>query len=154
MTRRLRVRLVFWITVVSGLITITTFVSEQSWKIDVRIPPGFWALLTAIGLFVIFELGQHYIDMMQVAYHRAHARRCRELLPRVRELRDLMKCAKGRSDLDPAVLADLQARAEDAGASLARLGVEFDFTQLEDYPILIDMLERRAVGEMMQRFPK
>ena len=95
MTRRLRVWLVFWITVVSGLITITTFVSEQSWEIDVRIPPGFWALLTAIGLFVLFEFGQHYIDMMQVAYHRAHARRCRELLPRIRELRDLMKCAKG-----------------------------------------------------------
>jgi len=154
MTRRLRGWLAFWITVVSGVITITTYVSDQPWEIDMRVPPEFWALLGAVGLFVIFEWGQHSIDRMQGAHQRALVRRCRELLPRIRVLRDLMGRARGLRDPDPIVLADLQTRAEEAGAALARLDVEFDFTQLEDYPTLIDMLERRAVGELIQRFPK
>lgn len=133
---------------VASVITIVAFIEER--ETDMESLREIWPLLVASLAAVICAVS--IVMQMRDAVagarrwrrirRRRRARRRAKLLAKIKILYEQMSWARGLADPDPVVLDVVQSRVREVDAALARMGVSFDFTALEEYPVLIDMLER------------
>lgn len=144
---------------VASVITIEAYIERRG--TDMTVLREIWPLLVAVlmasacAVSLAMQLRSVVAGVRRrrrIRHIRRTKRRMR-LLAKVKILYEQMSWARGLADPDPAVLDVVQSRVREVDAALTAMGVHFDFTALEEYQILIDMLERGAEHEARQRFP-